>query len=324
MTVPLDLSIITINYNSGEMLLDCLRSVFANTHTARFEYLVVDNASRPDGILERMTAEFPDARLLRNETNVGFAAGCNVAIAHATGRYVLLLNPDTVVRPGALDRMVEFLDSRSDVAVLGSPLVGPDGRDQGVAGRSFPTPLAALFGRTTILTRLFPRNRVSARFSSRRGPTQKEPFEVDWVSGACMMVRRAAMDDAGGLDPGYFFMWEDADWCFRFKRAGWRVYCYHEANVMHREGSSRNRAWRSLRISTVGFHRGAYRYYRKNINARSFDPTHLIVAAGLAARTMIVLLARSFQHLRRVPIDRHPKDVGPSVSGRPSLIDDRE
>ena len=152
----------------------------------------------------------------------------------------------------------------------------------------------------------------------------RAPFEVDWVSGACMMVRRAAIDDAGVLDPGYFFMWEDADWCYRLKRAGWRVYCYHEAHVMHREGSSRNRGWRALRLSTVGFHRGAYRYYRKNINGRSFDPTHLVVAAGLAARTTIVLLARSFQHLRRVPIDRHREDLGPSVHGRPSLTDDRD
>jgi len=296
---PPDLSIITVNYNSGELLLDCLRAVFENTATVRFEYLVVDNASRPDGLLERMTAEFPDVCLLRNETNVGFAAGCNVGIAHATGRYVLLLNPDTVVQPHALDRMVEFLDGRSDVAVLGSPLIGPDGRDQGVAGRDFPTPLAALFGRTTILTRLFPRNRFSARFSSRQSPTEGAPFEVDWVSGACMMVRRAAIDDAGVLDPGYFFMWEDADWCFQFKRAGWRVYCYHEAHVIHREGSSRNRGWQALRLSTVGFHQGAYRYYRKNINSRSYDPVHLVVGAGLAARTMFVLLARSFRHLRR-------------------------
>jgi len=295
-TIP-DLSIITINYNTGAFLLGCLRAVWENTRAVQFEYLVVDNASRPDGTLARVRREFPDVHVFENETNLGFAAGCNVAVAHATGRYLLLLNPDTAVRPYALDRMVRFLDSRPDIAVLGSPLSHGDGRDQGVAGRGFPTPLAVLFGRTTLLTRLFPRNRWSARFAAKRDPTRQEPYAVDWVSGACMMVRREAVEQVGTLDPGFFFMWEDADWCLRMKQAGWKVYCYHEANVVHCEGGSRQRQWYALWLSTVGFHTGVYRYYRKHINPHAFDPTHLLVMGGLAARGLFVLGVRAIRRI---------------------------
>ncbi len=288
-----DLSIVTVNYNSGEFLLGCLRAVFENTRDVQFEYLVVDNASRSDGSLDQIRSEYPQVQVIENETNVGFAAGCNVALTRARGRYVLLLNPDTTVRPLALDRMVRFMDTRPDIAVLGSPLVYADGSDQGVAGRGFPTPLAFLFGRTTLLTRLFPRNRFSARFSSKRDPTRHEPYEVDWVSGACMLVRTEAIEQVGVLDPGYFFMWEDADWCFRMKHAGWKVYCFDEANVVHCEGGSRNQGWRAVWVATVAFHKGAYRYYRKHINARAFDPTHLLVIGGLAGRGLVVLAIRA-------------------------------
>jgi GT2 family glycosyltransferase len=301
-----DLSIITVNYNSGDLLLECLRAVFEQTRGPSVEYFVVDNASRPDGSLERVERQFPQVRVVRNAANVGFAPGCNVAIPLATGRYVLLLNPDTAVQQRALDRMVEFLDANRDVAVLGSPLVGPDGRDQGVAGRGFPTPLAALFGRTTILTRLFPNNRWSAKFSSTRDASRREPYDVDWVSGACMMVRREAIEQVGTLDPEFFFMWEDADWCFRMKHAGWRVCCSHEAGVVHREGSTRSRGVRALWLSTAGFHRGAYRYYRKHINPRRFGALQLVVAAGLTARTLVVFASRSLKSVwsRRVVIAR--------------------
>ena len=292
-----DLSIVTVNYNTGALLLRCLCAVFEHTREAEFEYFVVDNASRPDGSLDQVRHEFPHVRLLENDRNLGFAAGCNVALSQVRGRYVLLLNPDTVVKPLALDAMVAFLETRPDIAVLGSPLVSADGRDQGVAGRGFPTPLAALFGRTTILTRLFPGNRLSARFASKRDPNRHAPYETDWVSGACMMVRRTAMEQVGLLDPGYFFMWEDADWCFRMKQAGWKVYCLHEANVVHGEGGSRSGDWHALWLATVAFHRGVYRYYRKHINTRAFDPTHLLVICGLLARTVLVLTTRSIKRL---------------------------
>jgi GT2 family glycosyltransferase len=215
------------------------------------------------------------------------------------------LDPDTAVRPAALDRMVRFMDTRPDIAVLGSPLIDAAGRDQGVAGRGFPTALAVLFGRTTLLTRLFPHNRFSARFSSKRDPHRLEPYAVDWVSGACMMVRRDAIERVGMLDPGFFFMWEDADWCFRMNQAGWKVYCFHDAEVVHHEGGSRNRGWHALWLATVGFHTGVYRYYRKHINPRAFAPAHLLVMGGLVARALLVLATRSVRRIANRDSD-HP------------------
>lgn len=312
-----DLSIVTVNYNTEDYLCACLQSVVANTHDTRFEHIVVDNASRTRGALDLVRREFRSAIVIENPRNLGFSGGCNVGIERAAGRYVLLLNPDTQVGPGALDDMVSFLDSRPDVAVLGSPLVHADGRDQRCAGRAFPTPLIFLFGRTTLLTRLFPNNRTSARFAWHHDPNRTEPYEVDWVSGACMMVRREAIDDVGPIDPGFFFMWEDADWCFRMHQAGWKVFCHHEVNVVHAEGGSRNRGWRSLWLSTLAFHKGAYRYYRKHINSRRFDPTHLLVMAGLAGRTLLLLVGRSAAKLAR---DR----IAPSTGKRPTEPESRD
>ena len=137
---PPDLSIVTVNYNTGDLLLNCLRSVYENTHGLRFECIVVDNASPECAGLADLALEFPHVRLIENPENLGFAGGCNAGLEAARGRHILLLNPDTTVAPHALDRMARFLDSRSEVAVLWSPLVCPDGRDQAVAGRGFPTP----------------------------------------------------------------------------------------------------------------------------------------------------------------------------------------
>ena len=307
-----DLSIVTVNYDTGELLLRCLRSVHASTREVRFECIVVDNASRERRSLERVREGFPQVRLLENAENLGFAAGCNVGLDVARGRYLLLLNPDATVGTHVLDRMVAFLDSRPQAAVLGSPLVYPDGRDQGVAGRGFPTPLAFLFGRTTLLTRWFPHNRISARFSAKRDASRTEPYEVDWVSGACMMVRKRAIDEVGALDPGFFFMWEDADWCFRMKAVGWKVYCSHEAGVVHVEAGSRDRGYRILWLTTVAFHRGAYRYYRKHISPRGGDPSHLLVICALAVRALLLLLARSIKRLGDQLAGRSP---GPGAAG---------
>jgi GT2 family glycosyltransferase len=287
-----DASIVTVHYNSEAYLFDCLRSVAAATRST-FEQILVDNASEDREVLNRVRQEFPRVAIVENPRNLGFAAGCNAGIERASGRYVLFLNPDARLVPGALDEMVSCLDARPDVAVLGAPLVYADGSDQRTAGRAFPSPLLFLFGRTTLLTRLFPNNRISSRFAPARDPDRDAPYPADWVSGACMLVRRAAIDEVGPPDPAFFFAWEDADWCFRMRAAGWGVHCHHEPLAVHVEGGSSERGWRSLWLTTVEFHRGAYRYYRKHMNARRWDPTHIVVATGLAVRSLLLLGGRS-------------------------------
>ena len=159
-------------------------------------------------------------------------------------------------------------------------------RDQGTA-RSFPTAAASIFGRRSFLTRLFPNNRWSRRYLSGREHPDTAPFEVDWVSGAAMMVRRDAIDRVGELDEKFFMHWEDADWCHRMKDAGYGVFCVPASRIVHHEGGSR-RGWppRQLRA----FHEGAFRYYAKH-HAPWWSPLRYVAAAGLAARAA-ALIAR--------------------------------
>jgi len=291
-----DVSVITVTYNSEEFLLPCVRSVYEGTR-ARLEYFVVDNASRRVAVLDEVERAFPQVRVIRNPCNLGFARANNLAIERAAGRYVLLLNGDCFVRPGAIDRMLELLDSRPDIGVLGSPLVYPDGRDQGVARRGFPTMLIGLFGRQSLLRKWFPANRISARFSAARDASDTGPVETDWVSGACLMVRREAIDAAGLLDPGYFMYWEDTDWCFRIKQAGWRIYCSHQADVVHYEGGSSTATYWLICRTTATFHKSAYRYYRQHINRRRLDPTHLAVIAALSGHALMKMTTLSLKRL---------------------------
>ena len=161
-----------------------------------------------------MKAGYPHVRVIEMGSNTGFARANNRAIAAASGRFVFLLNPDTVPEAGSIDRLVDFLDRTPAAAVAAPRLLNPDLTDQGTA-RSFPTASAAVFGRRSALSKLFPRNPWSQRYLVGRSVGGSEPFTVDWVSGAAMMVRRSVIDRIGGLDEGFFMHWEDADWCRR-------------------------------------------------------------------------------------------------------------
>jgi GT2 family glycosyltransferase len=290
----LDLSVLSVSYNAEDLLRKCLKAVFANTREVGFEVIVVDNDSRYADIVGMVKREFPQVTTISNDHNGGFSQGNNLGLRKARGRYVVLLNPDTEVQPFALDKMVRFMDRRPDVGVLGSPLVYPGGRDQGVSGRAFPSPLSFFFGRSTLLTRLFPSNRFSRKLKIQNASERQEPLEVDWVSGACMMVRLRAVEQVGLLDEGFFMYWEDADWCFRMKQAGWKVLCYHEANVVHQSGGSSKARPRLI----VAFHKSAYRYYRKHIVPTRFHPMHLVAAAGLAGRSCLLVFLEVIKSLR--------------------------
>jgi len=212
--------------------------------------------------------------------NLGFARANNRALAVARGRHVLLLNSDAEVLPGALDSLVTFLDANPRVGVAAPRLLNSDLSDQGTA-RAFPTPAAAVFGRKSWLTRSFPHNRWSTRYLTGRTCTDQKPFRVDWVSGACMMVRREAIDRVGSLDEGFFMYWEDADWCRRINAAGYDVMCLPAARVIHHEGgSSRGQPARLV----WAFHRSVYHYYAKHDAPQPWNPLRALAVAGLTGR----------------------------------------
>jgi len=248
--MPPVLSIVILNYNTRDLLLACLESVYRETRTVSFEILVADNASR-DGSVAAVAERFPEVRLFAYDTNLGFPEGNNRAIPSARGRYVLLLNPDTIILDGALDRMVEYLDKHPEVGVAGAKM--------------YKTDLSVWHYETWEFTPW--RYLIHPLMLRWRGDIGDR--EVDWVPGACLLIRQSVIARIGLLD-GFMFG-EDLDWCFRAREAGWRVQHLGEARVIHIWGASagtpERAAWRVFitRQSKLYYarkHRGTFFYRR--------------------------------------------------------------
>ena len=278
-----DLSILIVSYNTRALLDACLKELQATVQT-KYEVVVVDNASR-DGSVEMLRTHWPRVGVLEMGANLGFARAVNRALSAASGEYLLLLNPDTSVLPGALDQLVSFLAEHPEAGVAAPQLLNRDFTDQGTA-RAFPTPWASIFGRKSLLTKLAPNNPWSRRYLVGQRINQSAPFVVDWVSGACLMIRRDVLEKVGPLDERFFMYWEDADWCRRIGNAGYAVYCVPGAKVVHYEGQSSH--GRPARLVWT-FHRSVYTYYTKHHLRQPWHPLRPLVAAGLAFRAAAII-----------------------------------
>ncbi len=249
--VSLDLSVVIVSYNVRAHLLACLETVCAGLKAGglRGEVIVVDNASG-DGTVEAVRAAFPHVEMIANHQNRGFAAANNQGIRQARGRVVVLLNPDTRVTRDALGRLVRFLDENPAVGVVGPRLVYPDGRTQ-PSRRRFPTLLTG-FLESTVVQDYWRDNRVLRRYYV-ADRSDDETQEVDWLVGACLAVRREAIETAGLLDERFFLYSEEVEWCWRIRRAGWRVVYLPEATVYHHESASAGQqpAWRQIAFDTA-------------------------------------------------------------------------
>lgn len=228
-----DLDVVIVSYNTRQLLDHCLRSLPAACHGIKVLTYVVDNASR-DGSAEMVEREHPAVRLIRNSDNKGFAHANNAALGQCSGRYVVLLNPDTIVRPGALSRLVQFMDETPSAGYCGPKLLNEDGSLQPSA-RRFPTVLSAAYA-ILDLQRRRPLSRHTLEMHAVLDLTGPAP--VDWMTGACLLVRRAAIDQVGLLDDGYFMYFEETDWCRRMARAGWQGWYVPDAEVVHFGGRS--------------------------------------------------------------------------------------
>ena len=229
------LSVVFLSYNTRDLTRQALSSVLAAAEGLEAEIFVVDNAS-VDGSADMVAEEFPHVKLIRNEANVGFAAGNNVALRQVAGEYALLINTDTIMCRDALRTMVEFLDAHPEAGACGCKILDPDGTLQLDSRRGFPTPLAA-FCKMSGLSRFFPKHPLIAHYHM----TYLDPeqtAEVEVLSGSCMMVRKAAMDEVGLLDESYFMYGEDIDWCYRFHQAGWKIYYVPTTEIIHFRGES--------------------------------------------------------------------------------------
>ena len=233
-TTPLPtLSVLIVSYNTREMTLDCLRALTRELPPGLpTEILLVDNASS-DGSAEAVRAAFPDVRLTASDRNAGFGAANNVALAQARGRYLLLLNTDAFPRPGAVAAMVDYLERHADVGVVGPRLFYGDGTPQQSCFR-FTTPLYAWMENLGV-TKLLRRHPALDDY---RGWDHASERNVDFVIGACLLLRREVYEQVGGFDERFFMYQEEADWQKRIHRAGWRVVFSPQAEVVHLAGAS--------------------------------------------------------------------------------------
>ena len=278
-----DVSLIAISLNSRGFLRDCIRSVRASTwRQITYEIIVVDNGST-DGTPAMLRAEYPDVRLVDNDSNVGYCKAGNQGAAVARGRHLLFLNDDTVMIDDAIASIVEWADAH-DTAMIGSRLLNTDGSDQFSSGRRFTTPAAALFGRKSLLTRLFPNAAFARDYLMSDLVDGDEPYEVDWLSAAAMMVRRDVFDRVGGLAEDYYYFHEQV-FCARVKQAGGRIFLHPRSRIVHHEGvGSGVRTRRVRRRHLIAFHTAAYRWFCEHHGFGRLHPARLATAAGLIVR----------------------------------------
>ena len=287
-----DVSVVIVNWNTRDELSDCLTSVLASDAIVP-EIIVVDNASC-DGSVAVVQGEFPLVRIIRNEKNLGFARASNQGIEASRGRYVLLLNPDCIVYPGAFSQIVQFGDANPDVGIFGVRILNPDG-SVFESCRRFPTLAAGVF-RNAILARLFPNNPYTREYLMADW-NHDTAREVDWVSGAALVMRRELLEDIGRLDERFFMYCEDVDIAYRAKERNWRVMYYPDAAVMHLRARSSDQNPVPM---IVAFHRSMYAFFDKHYAERSSLVTRAIVPLGLVFRTVLLIAHnRVFRLLKR-------------------------
>lgn len=274
----MDLSIIILNYNTRQLTLDCLQSVYASTTSYRYEVIIIDNNSSDDSV-EQLQRQYPSTQLIANKENVGFSRANNQGMRVAQGRHILLLNSDTIVEPDTFETMLQFMDGHPEVGASGCKVILPDGSLDKACRRGFPTPSASFyyaFG----FSKLFPDN---PRFNQYQLGylSPDESYPIDCLVGAFMLVRREAIDQVGMLDEEFFMYGEDIDWCYRIKQAGWQNYYYAKTFITHYKGaSSRRKPYKII----YEFHRAMYLFHRKHYRKQYSFLTNGLVYAGILVK----------------------------------------
>ncbi len=235
----IDLSVIIVNYNVKEFLLNLLESIRKATERLNVEIIVVDNASE-DGSPAAIKGKFPQVKLIENKKNLGFGKANNQALKIASGEFLLLINPDAIVREDTLTKMLRFFREHPECGLAGCKVLNPDGTLQLPCRRSFPTPWVS-FTKITGLSKLFPKSKLFAKYNLTY-LDENQTYEVDAVSGSFMMLRKKVYEKVGGFDERFFMYGEDLDYCYRVKKAGFKVYYFAGAEVIHYKGESTRRS----------------------------------------------------------------------------------
>jgi N-acetylglucosaminyl-diphospho-decaprenol L-rhamnosyltransferase len=291
----LDLSIIIVNWNTRDLLIQCLRSIYETINTLSFEVIVVDNASTDDSVA--VTRErFPHVKILENQDNVGFARANNQATLASQGRYMLFFNSDAILLPNAAQALFDLAEANPHAGIVGAQLRNPDGSFQ-----ASHTPFPDLWKEFMILSGLG--RLILGRWYPSYGPEENRgPQVVDYVEGACLLVRRSAFGEVGGLDEDYFMYAEEVDWCYAMKENGWQVWYQPAARVIHLGGgSSQNR--RTQKESNL--YKSRVRFFRKHYGR--------LAAAILKLQILVFTGIKIIVHgcLRRVSGNRLGRQVVP-------------
>jgi GT2 family glycosyltransferase len=309
-----DLSICIVTLNASEFLRNCLNSIHQQSHsltwlgmdspiagtqaesgqqnqpTLSFEVIVVDNGSS-DNTVDMLRAEFPATRLITNKSNDGFARPINQALRQSDGRYMLVLNPDTIVLPGALNTLVDYLESHPEVGICGPKVLNRDGSLQKACRRGVSRPWAA-FSYFSGLYALFPHSKIFGGYLLNY-LDENETHEVDGVSGSCMLIRREVTQQIGLFDEHFFAYQEDADYCFQAQLAGWKIIYLPAAQIVHfgGQGGSRVQPYRSI----YEWHRSYYLYYQKNLAGDYFFLFNWLYYLLMGIKLLISLTANALR-----------------------------
>lgn len=288
--------VIIVNYNAGELLVACVGSAFA---AGASRIIVVDNSSHDDSLrtLERTHTTDDSLQIVRNATNLGFAVACNQGALRSTAPNVLFLNPDSVLAVNAIDRMLLALHKSPEIGMVGGFLCNPDGSEQAGGRRVFPTPRRAFM-------RAFGLSRLAAFFPSafsdfllHKEPLPAAPIVVEAISGACMLVKREAIESVGLWDEHYFLHCEDLDWCMRFRQAGWSVLFVPDAQITHVFGGcSRNRPY----FVEWHKHHGILRFYSKFFRRKYSVLLWISVVIGVWFRFSLMVIRHAVIQLFNV------------------------
>ena len=291
----LDVSAIIISLNSRHFLRDCIVSLRETEwRNVSCEIIVVDNASS-DGTQEMVRTEFPWVKLIANDRNVGYCPAGNQGAQVARGRYLLFLNDDILILDDALPRLVEFMAAQRKVGMIGSRLLNADGTDQFSSGRTFPTPMNALFGRKSFLTRVFPRARWAQKYLLSHRVNEETAYQVDWLSAAAMMVRGDLFRQLGGLAEDFYYFHEMV-FCKRVQDAGYQVYLDPKSRILHYEGAGSGvRTKRVRRKHILAFHAAAIRWFCRHHHIGARSPLRPLITALLWSRAALLVCIDALQ-----------------------------
>ena len=306
-TTQFDVSIIIVGLNAKNYVLDCMKSIFdANWQDVSYEVIYIDNGST-DSSVEAVESSYTDTiKVKANKLNLGYCPAANQGATMSSGRYLYFINDDTLVIDDAIALIVNYMDENPDVGTAGSRLIYPNGDEQ-YSGRMFPDIFSSIFGRRSVLARLFPNIKPVSSYLCKKQLEQKIPFEVDWVSAAGQIVRAEDFTAVGGFAEDYYY-WHEAVFCHRLEQIDKRIILHPESVVIHYEGQgSGARPLKSQRFHIIDFHLGAIRAYAERYSLGQFSPTRLLVTAALLSRAFLLLTQVHLKHFFNSSIELFSK-----------------